>query len=312
MEHYCTLFDSSFLPQGLALHSSLMRHGGDFALWVLCMDELAEKALRQLALPRVHTIPLEEVETPQLLKAKEGRSRGEYCWTLTPFLPGIVLHRDSSVPRVTYIDADLYFLASPRTIFSEFERSGKSVLITEHAYAPDYDLSAESGKFCVQFMTFCRYRSDAVRAWWEQRCLEWCFARHEDGKFGDQKYLDDWPVRFESEVHVLQRADAMQGPWNASRFPIGSAVAYHFQGLRFLSDKRLLMWSGYAIPPATRRVAYSAYVEELKRAVDLLRAVDVPFLPQYMKRSVRHKLRSLKNWLVSQCWRLHVRKTVTF
>ena len=41
MEHYVTLFDSLFLPQGLALHASLQQHAGEHRLWVLCVDELA-------------------------------------------------------------------------------------------------------------------------------------------------------------------------------------------------------------------------------------------------------------------------------
>jgi hypothetical protein len=39
MEHFVTLFDLLFLPQGLALHRSMERHAGNYTLWILCMDD---------------------------------------------------------------------------------------------------------------------------------------------------------------------------------------------------------------------------------------------------------------------------------
>ncbi len=58
-------------------------------------------------------------------------------------------------------------------------------------------------------MTFKRNDGELVRSWWEERCLEWCYARFEDGKFGDQKYLDDWTSRFNKQVHVLKNKELM-------------------------------------------------------------------------------------------------------
>ena len=41
----------------------------------------------------------------------------------------------------------------------------KEVLITKHASSPEYDLSAVSGKFCVQFITFNRGRVKNTNEW---------------------------------------------------------------------------------------------------------------------------------------------------
>ena len=138
VEHFVTLFDSNFLPMGLALHDSLMTQGQPFHLWILCMDERVEEQLKRISLPHVTLMPLAEVETRDLLVVKPGRNRAEYCWTLTPFTFQMVFDRDQDIQRVTYLDADLYFFDSPRILLNELDASGKHVLITEHAYAPEY------------------------------------------------------------------------------------------------------------------------------------------------------------------------------
>ena len=270
MEHYITLFDSLFLPQGLALYNSMLRHAGDFTLWVLCMDDKTQKVLQSLNAPKLRVIGLSEVETEQLLAVKPGRTRAEYCWTLTPFTPKIVFDRAPDAQRVTYVDADVFFLKSPRAIFEEFERSGKAVLITDHAYDPEYDQTAVSGQYCVQFVTFVRDACEPVRSWWQDRCIEWCFARPENGKLGDQKYLDEWPTRFGQLVHVLQQLDVLLAPWNARRFPYSRAIAWHFHGLRLLGNRKVLLHGPYSVPDITHTMVYEPYLQELKRSLDTL------------------------------------------
>lgn len=280
VEHYVTLFDSGFLPQGVALYRSLERHAGDFALWIICVDDAAFDILQRLALPQARLIRLHDVETDAIRAACADRNRAERCWTLTPFAPRFVFDADPAVQRVTYLDADMWFRKSPQPIFAEFEAAAKSVLITEHAYAPDHDLSHETGQYCVQFMTFVRDASEAVRSWWAARCLDWCYARLEDGKFGDQKYLDDWEERFSAEVHVLQRPDRLLAPWNAARFPFGTAIAYHFHNLRLLKGGRVLLWRGYDIPKVVRAAIYEPYLADLAAALAMLGEVGHCATPQ--------------------------------
>lgn len=220
----------------------------------------------------MHLLNLSEIETETLKKLKEERTKGEYCWTLTPFVPKFVFDADESVKQVTYLDADVWFRKDPRPIFEEFSDSHKTVLITDHAFAPENDKSALAGQYCVQFMTFRRGSSEIVRSWWQDRCVEWCFNRHEDGKFGDQKYLDDWPVRFADEVHVLVNKELILAPWNATRFPYGNSIVWHFHELRIM--RRFNRWQvflcGYRLPPVVIQNIYEPYLKDLTKAIDLL------------------------------------------
>lgn len=291
MEHYVTLFDSLFLPQGLSLHSSLERHAGSYTLWVLCMDDEAKVVLEKLNKPNVKTIALSEVETPELLAVKPDRTMGEYCWTLTPLTPKIVFERDQSVQRVTYLDADLYFLKDITPIFQEFETSCKATLITEHGYAAEHDKSATHGHFCVQFMSFIRDKSEPVRAWWEEKCIEWCFDRLENGKFGDQKYLDDWPDLFSDLVHVLQHQEWTLAPWNATRFPYSSGKFYHFHSLRIL-DENYLTIGLYPLPTPLVNNVYIPYYKSLKIAANEISQVGHSLKPQAKNNVLSNKLKA--------------------
>ena len=39
MEHFVTVFNSLFLPQGLALYDSMQKNLDSFKLWVVCVDQ---------------------------------------------------------------------------------------------------------------------------------------------------------------------------------------------------------------------------------------------------------------------------------
>lgn len=279
MEHYVTLFDSLFLPQGLALHMSMERHLKNYQLWILCVDDEVFEVLRKLNLNNVRLLQLSKLETDELLKVKTERSKGEYCWTLTPFAPRFVFEDDQSVARVTYLDADLWFRKSPKPIFDELNQSGKHVLITDHGYAPEHDQSLNSGQYCVQFITFTRLGGELVRRKWELDCLDWCYCQFLPGKFGDQKYLEKWISLYADLVHVLRDKELALAPWNVSRFPYGHSIFFHFHGLRVAKNKRVY-FGDYEIPDSVIQNVYIPYLKDLKTGCNRLAEVNFRIKPQ--------------------------------
>lgn len=278
MNHYCTLFDSHYLSRGLAMYESLVETGECFTLYVFCFDESSYRITTQLKLDHLIAISLEQFETEALLNVKSDRNVAEYCWTCTPFVIGHVLTQ-FDVEEVTYIDADLLFFHKPSILLEEFRASGSSVLINGHKYMAEYDQSHTSGIYCVEFVTFkADQNGTRVLEWWQERCLEWCYDRFEDGKLGDQKYLDHWPEQFEG-VHVLQHIGTA-APWNVQRYhltedmKIGGQelVFYHYQGFRFIGPNQFNLSTIYRISMNVINLIYVPYIEALEKQEQRLKA----------------------------------------
>lgn len=281
MSNYCTLFDSNYLTRFLVMHASMAATGERFAIYALCMDRQAVDLLQPLALSGLTVVTMEEFETPELLEVKQKRTRAEYCWTCASVLIRHVLDR-FLLDEVTYLDADLYFYRRPSLLLDEFHASGASVLLTEHRFSPPRLKDIRFGRFCVQFMTFKNdKRGRAALNWWIDRCMEWCHARLEDGKFGDQKYLDDWCERFEG-VHVCPDIGAGVANWNLEQYRVTGSpkapevdgipiVFYHFHGLKLYRDG-ICDFGFNPLPENAERYIYHPYVKALREAEELLSA----------------------------------------
>lgn len=286
---FCTLFDSNYLFKAVAMHRSLLEHCPDFHLTAFCFDEAAASLLGELALPELTAVTLPELEEfdRELLSVKHDRTPVEYCWTATPALPRYMLGTRPELEEITYLDADLLFFSDPEPLFQAM--GSDSVLITPHRYAPEYKHQEENGVYNVQFMVFRRdERGLGALEWWHDRCIEWCYYRLEDGKLGDQKYLDDWPERFEG-VHVLEHKGGGLAPWNITRYDVhregdqvvvdsDPLVFFHFHSLRVLDDGGY-DWRppGYFISPENRRLVYDPYMKALDAAVAEVRSTAPGF-----------------------------------
>ncbi len=289
MLNLCTLFASNYSAKGLAMYWSLERVCKDFHLYIFAFDDACYDVMTKLNLKHATIISLKEFEDPELLRVKPTRTPGEYCWTCSSSVIKYCIehyHLDSC----TGIDADLYFFADPTCLIEEMGNA--DVLLTEHRYTPQYDQTPTSGKYCVQFSTFKNTKNGMkVLNWWRNACLEWCYNRYEDGKFGDQLYLDDWMTRFEN-VHELQHLGGGVAPWNMQQYEFykdGNRVTgrelktgkefplvfFHFHA--FLCYRRKWMREFYAeryvMPESVRELIYKPYLEDYKKAYLMIRKV---------------------------------------
>lgn len=274
--NYCTLFDSFFLSRGLALYYSLKETTPDFKLYVFPFDKKAADVLKAMNFDNLVIVEQDEFENDELRKIKTQRTRGEYCWTCTPVIIDFCIQK-FNLSQCTYLDADLFFFSSANKLIDEM--GNNSVLITDHRYTPRYDQSKKSGKYCVQFVTFKNDKNGLeVLNWWKQACIEWCFDRYEDGKFGDQKYLDNWPRQF-TGIYDSPNEGAGLAPWNIQQYAILSGdkplrvrnkktlqdwevIFYHFHWLRFLGDKRVDMGT-YTLSQKVKEGIYHQYIKKL-------------------------------------------------
>ena len=239
--YFCTLFDSNYASKGIALYLSLEQQTEDFMLYVMAMDRKCQEKLNSFSFKHMMVECVDDVDSPELAEAKENRSRAEFCWTCGSFFTDYFLYK-YNLPNITYLDSDLMFFCSPKVVFDELEEKNASV-----GLAPHFNKYPWTGKYCVQFVYFKNDRDgkDCLR-WWRDECLKWCYSRVEDGKYGDQMYLDYFPERYN---HVCETENRGVGIayWNMFdyKFKEGETcyhdkkwptVFFHYSGINILVE----------------------------------------------------------------------------
>ncbi|MFC3678313.1 hypothetical protein [Ferrovibrio xuzhouensis] len=286
--YFCTLFDRNYLFKGVAMLQTLRQNCPDAHVHVLCMDAQTRSILEQLKLPDVVCLSLDEIEDEALLKAKADRGIAEYCWTLSPCLPWHVLQRNPEIDFITYLDADLLFYSPIQPLFDEI--GDASIAIIEHRFSERLKDREVNGRFCVEWVSFRRDEQGmACLSRWRDQCMEWCYYRLEDGKMGDQKYLDEWPGRY-SGCHILMHPGAGIAPWNYEQYRFAHDAAggitvqdsplifYHFHQFQLIENGRFDRLSTfYTASCREPEMVYQAYETKLGQVIREVQSIIAGF-----------------------------------
>lgn len=280
--HFCSALDRNTASQGLALAASLRRHAPNFKLWVLCLDDETALNLRSLGDENLELVTLAELEAadPELARTKSTRSSLEYGLTCAPCLALHILRRDPSVDLITHLEPDVWFVQSPELIFDEI--GTRSVAIVPHRFSPGLERLAENGRYNTGWITFRRSTAGlACLESWRAQCIDWCYLRHEPGRYAAQKYLDQWTACF-AEVCEVQHHGANLGLWNLR----GQRVTQHLHALtvddaplvffHFHDLRRPRPWlfclpppvHGERLTPSLSKLLLEPYADEVSRIED--------------------------------------------
>lgn len=277
MRHYFTLADKNYVARAVAMIESLKRHSSKrIEVFFLALDEEAYNAMAGLR--------LEGVTVGRKWNVDLGdHTWQEYCWLQASQLCEAQVGRFNDI--TTYLDADLFFFSDPEIILREVGR--RSVGIIPHRFIPSKKYLERNGRFNVGWLSFeggsfTEYiTGEVIAKEWAAQCREWCYARNEDGKFGDQKYLDAWPEKYGDKVCVIQNIGAGTAPWNLANYRLTEGpkvdgvpvVFYHYHEFAELPDGKYRL-TNYALRPEDKEFIYKPYIaayEAAKRTIETVR-----------------------------------------
>lgn len=287
---YVTVFDSRYLIYGLSLYRSLLESSieKNFILNIICIDKKLFNSLTKLNLSNVQLYNLYDIQTEDIILARNNRNYTEFCWTLSSFAIDFILNNTDS-KYLIYLDADLYILNDPiKLIDKNFD-----VLITPHDFDSDYNDLIIYGKYCVQLMIIKRnnYTKRLIKEWHE-KVINWCYCIVEENRFGDQKYLNTW-INDYPELTIYESIGKTLGPWNLNKYKnnLNNIISYHFHSSKIFY-KLFIPIDGYSI---TDVYFFKLYALELTKIKYFLVLNQIKI--DYKKYSFRNIVGILKRYL---------------
>ena len=281
------------------------------------MDQEVYELLQKINLHNARLIPLKAIEDQELLTTKAQRTIGEYCWTCKPHLMRYIFRQDPQCQTLIYLDADIFFFNTPELIFQEF--NNHSIGITPHHFASrEKFLAIKTGSYNAGFIVLRRDNAGLkCLNWYDRQCLHWCFARSENGKIGDQGYLNQWPKLF-SGVICFDHKGINAGPWNLKNYSISQKnktvyvdneplICYHFHSLELFANQKIQVFSpAFGLKKCPNlNLIYHPYLLALNQANSKVQKIHPRFNDGFKKQTL---FNLIKNKLVATLPIIHYLK----
>ncbi len=290
MKNYCTYFDKNFIPQGLALYNSLIETCGDtFVLYILSLDSITASILESMRLKNVVLLKEEDLHKfdNRLIKAKNNRSKIEYYYCFTANLLRYIIHNYKNINSLAYIDADMFFFKNYDNLLLKYKEC--DILLVPHNIP---DLS--NGRFNVCYNHF-KINENGIAAinWWAEKTLE--STELGNGIWGDQKYLDEFPILFKN-VGIIKEKEFASAPWNIMQCKLSKKngiilideeplICYHFARLLVVNKHFFLPIKRTYISKDVLNFIYLPYLFSLKKTFTSIKDIVENYNVNYTKKN---------------------------
>lgn len=190
---YFTYFDKNFIELGITAVESFKKHNPKATGFIYCFELETEKILKEYF--KNENVFIINIKSNKDIEKKylsylEDRTHLEALISLKPSLIRNLMCEIGNDDLLAYIDADLFFysnLSFRLRHLDDFE-----ILLSKHIFPFSMRESIKYGKFNAGLIVL-RNSKNAMRfiVEWEKLCSEWCKLEFVDGKYADQKYLDE-------------------------------------------------------------------------------------------------------------------------
>jgi hypothetical protein len=273
INHYCTYFDSNYLPRGIAMIRSLRRHDPNALIYVLCLDDNTFDVMAASS-ENVTLIHIDELLSadPEFADSRNNRTLIEWYFTATSCLVNYIVKKYPTINNLYYLDSDLYFYNSVQPLIEESKNAAAQII--EHRFSKQMQHLLVYGRFNVGWIGFSTTAEGlALIHDYRSSCIDWCYEKLEGDRYGDQKYLDQWPQKFPSCV-ISKHLGANVAVWNISDRTLtrqgkdtfiddSKLIFYHFQGVARLKSGNYVIKGDPLLLGNYFELLYASYLNEL-------------------------------------------------
>lgn len=213
MDSFCTIVDTKYIPQALALVDSVQHHHPEVSFTLLITD--IDQPFEHESMIEVVTPRDLEISDEKLLLMLDFYDSIELATSLKPFLLKYLLSHGAE--SATFIDPDVLLFSRIDNAL-EIARSG-FIVLTPHRLNPiknsasfySEDTFLRYGIYNLGFLSL-NSRNLAALDWWGEILTLQCTRYPNDHLFTDQKWVDHFPVYFNAKI---SRDPGMNvAPWN--------------------------------------------------------------------------------------------------
>lgn len=286
--NFVTYFSKEFLIQGTVAIESFIKSHEESSGLAVCLDDTSRSYLQSKGYPpRIMVVEISEIHAISdiFTNFQETRSYAESIISIKPHLIEFYLDQLEPDDYLIYFDADIFFFTSMLTL--EQFSTGFEVLLSEHLFPKNMLESVKFGKFnggMIVFKQSVKSRELLVR--WKNQCSEWCKLELSEGRFADQKYLDDFPEN--DGVAALSHPGVNNGQYYFMEkrifrfsFPLKRFVldgcpilSFHFHGIRINKHYISTGFNRYGTPKNflwVLIVIYFRYLHKIRQEAQFIR-----------------------------------------
>lgn len=162
----------------------------------------------------------------------DKKTFAEKLFTLGPTFTFDVIAGLPEGRRVLYLNSDIFFLRDPHVLWADQE--GWDVKLFPHNYSFINRIRLKKfGEFNAGAIAITKSEESLkVIEKWANECASWCFDRAENGKYADQKYLEDFEL-WSSKVSKAKSKTMNLASWVSAPKDgdFLNCIFYHFHGL---------------------------------------------------------------------------------